>query len=367
VATRRADRTTRIAWLSLVGLTLAAGAAVGLLLSGHDKPAEIIGGVGLGIAWLLAFALIRLSNKQDRTEEQKDEALRGIEAVESRFDALLRHAADVVVVLTTNGTCVYVSPSAETVLGIRPESAIGRPLQVLLGNAAPKVLEQMTSISSLPGLVSSLNINVVQPDGTTKVVSARLANLVHDLAVGGVVLHLADVTEKHKYEQILARQAETDALTGLLNRVRLDDVLRSQWFDHLRRHKNFTLLFADLDGFKEVNDRCGHEAGDDVLREVAKRIRDAVRSQDIIVRFGGDEFVIVCPNTDGPEAEQVARRMHDAICQPVIVTNGVVAVGVSVGIAVGPSGFNDAEALMRHADESMYRAKQSKPGKSARR
>jgi diguanylate cyclase (GGDEF)-like protein/PAS domain S-box-containing protein len=367
VTTRRADRSTRIAWISLIGLTLAAGAALWLVLSGHDKPAEVIGGVGLGIAWLLAFALIRLSNKQDRTEEQKDQALRGIAAVESRFDALLRHAADVVVVLTTNGTCVYVSPSAETVLGIRPDSAIGRPLQVLLGNAAPKVLEQMASISSLPGLVSSLNINVVQPDGTAKVVSARLANLVHDLAVGGVVLHLADVTEKHKYEQILARQAETDALTGLLNRARLDDVLRSQWFDHLRRGKNFTLLFADLDGFKDVNDRCGHEAGDDVLIEVSKRIRDAVRSQDIIVRFGGDEFVIVCPNTDGPEAEQVARRMHDAICQPVIVANGVVAVGVSVGIAVGPRGFNDAEALMRHADESMYRAKQSKPGKPARR
>jgi diguanylate cyclase (GGDEF)-like protein/PAS domain S-box-containing protein len=310
---------------------------------------------------------VRLSAKQDRTEEQKDEALRGIAVVESRFDALLRHAADVVVVLTPSGNCVYVSPSAESVLGIRPEGAIGRPLQVLLGNAAPKVLEQMNSISSIPGLVSSLNIDVVQPDGTSKIISARLANLVHDLNVGGVVLHLADVTEKNKYEQILARQAETDALTGLLNRARLDDVLRAQWFDHTRRGKSFTLLFADLDGFKEVNDRCGHEAGDEVLREVAKRIREAVRSQDIIVRFGGDEFVVVCPNTEGPEAEHVARRMHDAICQPVIVANGVVAVGVSVGIAVGPRGFADAEALMRHADESMYRAKQTKPRKNARR
>jgi diguanylate cyclase (GGDEF)-like protein/PAS domain S-box-containing protein len=366
VTTGRIDRTTRIAWLCLIAISVASIAALWLLLSGYDKPAEIIGGVGLGASLFLAFALVRLSTKQERTEEQKDEALRDVAALESRFDALLRHAADVVVVLTTNGTCVYVSPSAESVLGIRPDVAMGRPIQVLLGNAAPKVLEQMHNISQLPGLVSSLNIDVVQPDGTTKVISARLANLVHDLAVGGVVLHLADVTEKHKYEQLLARQAETDALTGLLNRARLEDVLRSQWYDHSRRGKSFTLLFADLDGFKDVNDRCGHEAGDEVLREVAKRIRDAVRSQDIIVRFGGDEFVVVCPNTEGAEAEHVARRMHDAICQPLIVANGVVAVGVSVGIAVGPRGFNDVDSLMRHADESMYRAKQAKP-KNVRR
>jgi diguanylate cyclase (GGDEF)-like protein/PAS domain S-box-containing protein len=367
VAIDRAERTTTFAWISLVASNLAAVAVLILVLSGNEQAAAYIGALGLLLAGGLAFGLLRLAGKQDRTEVQKDEAVRGMQLLESRFDALLRHAADVVVVLTTNGTCVYISPSSETVLGVRPDVAVGRPLEVLLGNGAPKVLEQMASISSLPGLFSSLNIDFVQPDGTTKVISARLANLVHDLAVGGVVLHLADITQKHRYEQILARQAETDALTGLLNRARLDDVLRQQWADHVRRGRNFTVFFADLDGFKEVNDRCGHEAGDEVLREVAKRLRDVVRSHDVVVRFGGDEFVIVCPNTDRPEADHVARRVHDAICQPVIVPNGVVAVGVSLGIAVGPQGFNDPEGLMRHADETMYRIKQSKPGKNARR
>jgi diguanylate cyclase (GGDEF)-like protein/PAS domain S-box-containing protein len=367
VASGRPERTTTIAWTSLAGTSFAALAVLILLVTGKEAAAAFIGVVGLLLAGALAYGLLRLAGEQDRTEEQKDQALRGMQLLESRFDALLRHAADVVVVLTTNGTCVYISPSADTVLGIRPDVAVGRPLDVLLGNAAPKVLEQMKSISSLPGLFSSLNIDFVQPDGTTKVISARLANLVHDLAVGGVVLHLADITEKHKYEQILSRQAETDALTGLLNRARLDDVLRAQWSDHTRRARNFTLFFADLDGFKEVNDRCGHEAGDEVLREVAKRLRDAVRSHDVVVRYGGDEFVVVCPNTDRPEAEHVARRIHDAVCQPVIVANGVAVVGVSIGIAVGPQGFNDPESLMRHADETMYRIKQAKPSKSGRR
>lgn len=357
---------TAIAWLSLGGSSLAALAALVLLSSGRVTGAAIIGIGGLLMVGVLAYFVLRLTGEQDRNEVQRAEAMRGMQLLESRFDALLRHAADVVVVLTTNGTCVYISPSAETVLGIRPDVAVGRPLDVLLGTAAPKVLEQMKSISSLPGLFSSLNIDFVQPDGMTKVISARLANLVHDLAVGGVVLHLADITEKHKYEQLLAQQAKTDALTGLLNRAHLDEILRQQWGDHLRRGQNFSVFFADLDGFKDVNDRCGHEAGDEVLREVARRIKDAVRSHDIVVRFGGDEFVVVCPNADRNIADQVAQRIHAAVCQPIIVANGVTAVGVSIGIAIGPQGFQDPDALMRYADELMYRMKQSKPSKSRR-
>jgi diguanylate cyclase (GGDEF)-like protein/PAS domain S-box-containing protein len=326
-------------------------------------------GIKLGLAGSFVGVVVAgLLVRQHRIARQSTLALNqantALELMEGRFGALLRHAADVVLILTPTGTCVYISPSALGFFGIQPEAAIGRPVEVLLGSGAPKVLEQLHSVASLPGLVVATDFQLVQPNGTAKVIEARLSNLVHDLSVGGIVLHLADITDRRKYEHLLEHQAGSDALTGLLNRSRLDEVLKVQWSDHVRRGKTFAVLFGDLDGFKAVNDRFGHEAGDDVLREVSQRLKDAVRGHDIVMRYGGDEFVIVCPNTDAAESEAVARRVQDKICKPILIPNGVAEVGISLGGALGPGPFPDVDSLMRYADESMYRAKGAKTSRS---
>lgn len=322
------------------------------------------GGAGLPtglIGWLAAVVMAALYVKQSRRAEHRQTELnetRSALAISSgRFDALIRHAADVMIILTPTGTCIYISPSAQWVLGVQPETAVGRPLDVLLGSAAQKVLAQVHEISELPGLVASAEIQLTQPNGTPKVIEARLSNLVHDLSVGGIVLHLADITDRKSNEQHLKRQAGLDALTGLLNRSKLDEVLTAQWSDHIRRNRSFAVLFADLDGFKSVNDRFGHEAGDEVLREVGQRLRDVVRGEDLVIRYGGDEFVIICPNTDDEQSKVLATRFQDIVRRPILLANGVAEVGVSIGIALGPGNFTDVEALMRHADEAMYQVK----------
>ncbi len=362
-STRQLDR---LAGLAVAGMVVVLMSAIALNVIGAQIAA---GYMAIPIAFFgaaMSVLVLHVSRANGSLNTRVHDGEHVSNMLEGRLDALLRHAADVVVVLTPSGTCVYISPSADWVLGIRPESAVGRPLDVLLGSGATRVLEQLTAVASHPGLVASLEFDFVQPDGSVKVLEARLSNLVHDLAVGGVVLHVADVTDRRKYEQLLTRQAETDALTGLLNRSRLDEVLAAQWTDSIRRGKSFAVLFADLDGFKVVNDRCGHEAGDEVLREVAKRLQEVVRSHDVVVRFGGDEFVVVCPNTDADAAAIVARRINEVVCQPVLVNAGVAEVGVSIGIAVGPGQFGNVEGLMRFADETMYRIKQNKPSKSRR-
>jgi diguanylate cyclase (GGDEF)-like protein/PAS domain S-box-containing protein len=347
--------------LTIVGVSvLVLGGLLAATVPNNTELGARLGLASAVLALLYAVLLWREGRRFTGSSGELGEAKQSLQLVEARFDALLRHAADVVLILTPSGTCVYISPSSTWVIGVKPEAAIGRPLDALLGSGAPKVLEQLRSISGVPGLVASVEVHLSQPNGATKVVEARLSNLVHDLSVGGVVLHLADVTDRRRYEQLLERQAGSDALTGLFNRSRLDDVLKMQWADHLRRGQKFALLFCDLDGFKSVNDRFGHEAGDEVLREVARRLTQAVRGHDVVVRYGGDEFVIVCPNTDEALSEIVARRMHESICMPILVSNGVAGVGVSIGIAIGPGSFPDVETLMRHADELMYRIKGAK-------
>ena len=349
------------AYAVLAAIVLWFAVVVAAYLSKQTDLGVRLGLAGSFIAVLVACLFVRQYRIARRSRFEADRTTRALQMVQARFETLLRHAADVVLIITPSGICVYISPTASSMLGVDADLAVGRPLEVLLGSGAPKVMEQVRSVAGLPGLVTTTDFQLTQPNGSVKFIEVRLANLVHNLSVGGIVLNLADVTERKQNEQLLQHQAGSDALTGLLNRSRLDEVLKVQWSDHVRRRATFAVLFADLDGFKSVNDRFGHEAGDEVLREVSQRLIEAVRGHDVVVRFGGDEFVVVCPNTDLAESETVSFRIQESVSRPILVANGVAQVGISLGIALGPAAFADIDALMRYADENMYRIKGSKP------
>jgi diguanylate cyclase (GGDEF)-like protein len=120
-------------------------------------------------------------------------------------------------------------------------------------------------------------------------------------------------------------------------------------------------MFLDLDGFKPVNDRLGHQTGDEVLREVARRLRSVVRESDVIGRFGGDEFIVLCPETGDEQAELIAERLRDAVAQPMEWLPAGFAVSASVGVVVHASGEHrpTTDELLEIADSEMYRAKNS--------
>lgn len=166
--------------------------------------------------------------------------------------------------------------------------------------------------------------------------------------------------ERKKIEQHLDHLAHYDHLTDLPNRILFSDRLQQAISLGHRAKDQFTLMYIDLNGFKEVNDNHGHDVGDRLLQEFAIRLKDSVRRSDTIARIGGDEFTVLLNNIgSAPKIIAVAQKLIDAIREPFYISGRELSVGCSIGIAVFPEAGTDADVLQRHADMAMYQAKQS--------
>jgi diguanylate cyclase (GGDEF)-like protein/PAS domain S-box-containing protein len=185
---------------------------------------------------------------------------------------------------------------------------------------------------------------------------------------GSWVSTFEDITERRRKEAEVARQASQDPLTGLANRRVFTAQLEGLLADE--RQPGLALLLIDLDGFKSVNDTHGHPAGDAVLLEAARRIRDSARAEDLVARLGGDEFGVISLHADEGLAASIAERIIAAVRRPCALAYGVTArVGASVGIAVAPAMAAElpatAESIIAQADLALYQAKSQ--GKSTAR
>ena len=166
--------------------------------------------------------------------------------------------------------------------------------------------------------------------------------------------------ERKQAERKLTRLAHFDALTNIPNRILFRDRLEHTLKLAERGRRTFTLLFIDLDGFKLINDKYGHDIGDLLLKSCAERICKCIRKSDTVARIGGDEFTVLLEHTDSTSnIVRITKKIIRAIKQPHSLNNHEVFVGCSVGIAVYPNAGTDVESLQRHADMAMYQAKQS--------
>ena len=169
-----------------------------------------------------------------------------------------------------------------------------------------------------------------------------------------------DFTAEHEAQQRIAYQALHDRLTGLPNRSLLSDRIVQTIARHQRDPSPFALLFVDLDGFKLINDRHGHHAGDDVLKQVARRMQKQTRPMDTVARLGGDEFVVLLQGiSEVEQAAMIGRKLVDTICEPLSVQHDICQLGASVGISLYPADATDLDTLLDSADAAMYRAKRA--------
>ena len=274
-----------------------------------------------------------------------------------RLAALVEHSADAIVVQDVpGGNVVYASPGLFAITGTTPAAAIGSSLTDLVHPDDLPLVNAL--VTSGLGTAVSLDCRLRHIDAGWRHVEVTSTNLIDDPAVGGIVVNLRDVTERVEAANLLAHQAMHDPLTDLPNRALLLDRLDHALARAARSGRPCALLFIDLDRFKRVNDTLGHGAGDQLLKVVATRLRQAIRPGDSASRLGGDEFVVLAEEIEGQTAaEIIAERARDGLAQPVHLGRESVTVSCSIGIAL--SAGHSPEALLHEADIALSRAKHS--------
>lgn len=177
--------------------------------------------------------------------------------------------------------------------------------------------------------------------------------------VEAIARQAAQALARIRLQEEISHLATHDQLTGLANRMLLREHIDRALAGSARSARPVAMMFLDLDGFKPINDRLGHTTGDEVLRDVAQRLRGVVRDTDIVGRFGGDEFIILCPDTDDDAAAAIAERVRETLAEPIDWLPRGFAVSASVGVVVHRPAQHDAstDELLEWADAEMYRAK----------
>lgn len=323
--------------------------------------------VALILTAYLAFTFIRL----DRTRQS---LVRAHAEVSDRYaaqllaeDRLRLHATafhnshDGIVLADANGNILDVNPAFTRITGYERSEVLGRNPRVIKSGRHDQAFyaamwKSILGNGSWQGEIWNKNkYGEIYPE-LLSIAAVRSAQgeLTNFVAV------FADIRRLKEQEKQLTQMAYYDALTGLPNRVLLSDRLSQGLSQSRRTGTKLAVCYLDLDGFKPVNDTYGHETGDQLLIEMAQRLKGGMRGGDTVARLGGDEFVMLLLGLDGEaECEQAVQRILESVILPISVEDKQLSVSASIGVTLFPQDDSDPDTLLRHADQAMYQAKQA--------
>ncbi|PTZ30482.1 PAS sensor protein [Pseudomonas aeruginosa] len=293
---------------------------------------------------------------------EMNQMLERLEHSEARDRAILQSMRDGYFEMDVDGVILTVNPALCQLLGQTRETLIGHPYYELLGEDDLARARQPFQRAMQSGAGKTFAIPLQRADGSLGYFEATVS-LIHDLQgeLRGYRGIVRDVSNQIAYQQQLLEMAYRDPLTGLGNRKAFDEQLGQALLRAGSGGSELALLYLDLDRFKEVNDRFGHDIGDALLRTVAERVRSTLRQPDKAYRLGGDEFAVLLEDSQENNPQRLAERLLAALVQP-IALNGerIDFVTPSIGIALYPRHAGDAEGLVRAADSAMYEAKRQR-------
>jgi diguanylate cyclase (GGDEF)-like protein/PAS domain S-box-containing protein len=289
-------------------------------------------------------------------------AAAAVRASEARFRSLVQHSSDLIFVLEPSGRIQFASGSASRLIGRDPDALVGLELTALAHDDDAEVVTSFVAAAQqLTGVSPAAEWRLRTNGGTVVQVEAIASNRLDDDAVRGIVVNARDVSERRALLDQLAHQAFHDALTGLANRSLFYDRVLHALDRAQRQGRPVSILFLDLDDFKQINDTLGHAEGDRLLTLVAARLRASARTADTVARLGGDEFAVLVEDTgDAEDAERLAQRIREQMAFPFVLAGREIHLSASIGSASALGG--EVDDVLRHADLAMYSVKRTQKG-----
>jgi diguanylate cyclase (GGDEF)-like protein/PAS domain S-box-containing protein len=292
---------------------------------------------------------------QDITErKQSEEAL---SSSEEKYRSLVENINDVFYTLDTQGNITYISPVVERFTQYKVSDLMGKPFVPLIyPDDLPGLLDSLNRLVS--GHLEPWEFRVLDKDGRVIFVRTSSRPLYKNGDIIGITALMTDITERKQLEQKLEEMATHDFLTGLPNRVLLLDRFTVAAALAHRNKARLAVMSLDLDKFKSINDTLGHDAGDQVLKAVSKRLTGIIRASDTLARVGGDEFVLAMMETNHVEdATAIAQKIMDSFMEPLLIDGHPLILSTSIGIAIYPEDAKDMKTLTKKSDAAMYYAK----------
>ena len=280
------------------------------------------------------------------------------------FRALLENALDLIIVLTADGIIQYTSRSSEKMLGYQSNVLAGKSIFTHIHeDDVDTVRDTLARTFAQPGASGAIKFRMRSTTDEWHVLEASSITLPEEEQPLRAIVNARDVTENEAQSAALKHQSLHDTLTGLPNRVLFNETFAEALRVAEEKGRRLTLLYVDLDRFREINDTFGYRWGDAILQQIAPRLQGALRKSDTLARLNGDEFVVLLPTVnDNAGATRLARRLLQVLELPFLIEGHKVTVGASVGMVLYPDHGADAGTLLRRADMTMHLAKETGSG-----